>query len=227
MAVWDEVDERLPPALVDAFLLRARPLSARKNEIVIAERSESRDVFLIRTGRMQVLLSSAHGREVILREMTQGHIFGEMAAIEAQPRSARVVAVSDCKLSVMSGDEFLAFLAQIPEAGLWMTQQLSKRVRDLTEKTFALALLPIATRIQAELLRIAQRSANFSEGADTVEVKDFPTHAELAARVGTHREGVSRELSLLAKEGVIAQQGRTLTILSLHRLRAEYERIGR
>lgn len=224
--VAPEPDEKLPAELFDAFLARSSQRRAPKGKIVIAEGTDTRDVFVIRSGTMQVVRSSSTGREVILRQIEQGHLFGEMAAIDGALRSARILALTDCTVNVMSGADFRRFLSDVPEMGLWMMQQMTARVRDLTEKTFALALLPASTRIHAEILRLARRSPDFHMDAELLEIADFPTHAEIAARAGTHREGVSRELGLLAKEDIIEQVGRRMTIRSLPKLRSIYERIG-
>ncbi len=217
-------NEPFPDSLRAAYVERSRKLTVRKGQMVIAEGTDARDVYLICSGRVQISLVSPHGREVILRDMEAGRIFGELAAIDRLPRSASVVALSDGQLAHMSGDDFLRFLGEVPQAGLWMAQQLAARVRDLTDKTFELATLPVASRIQAELLRLA--AASVGEG-DRVRIHPMPTHAELAARVGTHREGVSRELSLLAQEGLLRQSGRTLEILSLSALQTLQTRLRR
>ncbi|MEL6540230.1 MAG: Crp/Fnr family transcriptional regulator [Pseudomonadota bacterium] len=224
--VSGHLDETLPAAIFDEFVARSTQRHVPNREIVIVEGSTTRDVFVIRSGTMQVVLSSSSGREVILRQIGPGHLFGEMAAIDGAARSARILALSDCTVNMMSGEKFLQFLSDVPAASLWLMQQMTARVRDLTEKTYAFALLPVPTRIHAEILRLAQRSAQFDDGLETVEIVDFPTHADIAARVGTHREGVSRELSLLTKEGLIEQVGRRLTIRSLTKLRSIYERVG-
>ncbi|MEY4270827.1 MAG: hypothetical protein RLZZ58_2043 [Pseudomonadota bacterium] len=217
-------DEPFPAPLRDAYLAHARLMATRKGQIIIAEGSEADDVFLIRSGRVQVSLMSAHGREVILRDMGGDRIFGELAAIDRLPRSASVIALEDGQLAHMRGEEFVSFLGNVPQAGLWMAQQLAARVRDLTEKTFELATLSVSSRIHAELLRLA--GAGKVDG-DVVIVSGFPTHAELAARVGTHREAVSRELSQLAQEGLIRRTGRTLSVLSLAGLQSLHSRLRR
>ena len=219
-------DEPFPAPLRDAFLERARITNARKDQIVIAEGSDALDVYLIRTGRLQFSLVSAHGREVILRDMGADRLFGELAALDGRPRSVSVVALTDCTLAWMSGPAFLAFLEEVPQAALWIARQLVARVRDLTERTFELATFPVSSRVQAELLRLAA-AFGADPAADRVVIQPMPTHVELAARTGTRREAVSRELNQLAKEGLVAQRGRKLEILSLSGLRALHERLLR
>jgi CRP/FNR family transcriptional regulator, cyclic AMP receptor protein len=214
----------LPPALGDALLARARHMPVRRGQIVIADETQSTDVFLIVSGRVQISLLSPHGRETIVREMGPGRIFGELAAIDGYPRSANVVALEQSALAVLSGVEFRDFLSNVPEAGFWMAQQLAGRVRNLTEKVFEMATMPVSHRLQSELVRLAM-DAGISD--DRSVIPQVPTHADLAARIGTHREAVTRELGLLASEGIVTQVGRTLTINSVGRLQALRERTTR
>ena len=207
-------DEPFPAALCLAFLELARTMQARKGQIIVSEGADNSEVYLVRSGRVQISMLSTGGREVILRDMGPDCLFGELAALDRLPRSANVVALEPTQLAYMRGEDFLAFLGEIPQAGLWMARQLAARVRDLTDRAFSLATLPVASRVQAELLRLAMAPGGIFGADDTVQIRPIPTHAEMAARVGTHREAVSRELGLLAQEGLIKQTGRTLTILS-------------
>lgn len=214
-ALARDLEAPLPPALKDALLARTRTTHVRRGQIVIAEDTLSADVYFIVSGRVQISLLSAHGRETILREMGSGRLFGELAAIDESPRSASVIALEDTVLAVLSGPDFRDFLANVPQAGLWMAQQLSARVRNLTDKVFEMATMPVSHRLQSELARLA---AEAGVNDDRSIIAQVPTHADLAARIGTHREAVTRELGLLASEGIVAQAGRKLTINSISRL---------
>ena len=214
----------LPPALNDALLARSRQMQVRRGQIVIADETQSTDVYLIVRGRVQISLLSLHGRETILREMGPGRIFGELAAIDGYPRSANVIALEHGALAILSAADFQDFLSNVPEAGFWMAQQLAARVRNLTEKVFEMATMPVSHRLQSELARLAI-DAGIAE--DRCVIAQVPTHADLAARIGTHREAVTRELGLLASEGIVTQTGRTLTINSVGRLQTLRERTTR
>ncbi len=207
-----DLETPFPPDLRESFLLRSTILRTRRGQIILAEGSASDDVYLIVSGRVQISLFSLHGRETILRIMGPHMLFGELAALDAQPRSANVAAIEETAVAHMTGAEFRTFLSEVPFAGFWMAQQLAARVRNLTEKTFELANLSVSSRIQSELLRMAKEATTDGE---TATLTTFPTHAELASRVGTHREAVTRELGLLAKEGIVSQTGRTFRLLSL------------
>jgi CRP/FNR family cyclic AMP-dependent transcriptional regulator len=217
--------EPFPEALCAEFLRRAQLQRIRKGQMVVGEGTDATEVYLILSGQVRFSLVSIHGREMILRDFGPGHIFGELAAIDGLPRSASAVALDDCQLARMSGAAFVNFLGEVPRAGLWMAQQLVRRVRDLTNRAFELATLPVAARLQTELLRLAL--AGECPAPDRAIIRPMPTHADLAARIGTRREAVSRELSILAHEGLVVQSGRSLEVLSINRLRTLLDRLSR
>lgn len=215
-------DALLPPDLREAFLARARNLKMRKSQIVIAEGSDSTDVYLVRSGKLRISLSAANGREILLRDIGPGALVGEIAAIDGGLRSATVAVIEEAVLACQRAEDFIRFLGEVPQAGLWMTRQLTARIRDLTDRTTELATLPIAGRVQRELLRL---SAEAGGEGDHAMIRPMPTHAEIASRIGTHREAVTRELNQLAQEGIIRQAGRQAEILSVAKLYALYARI--
>ena len=215
-------DSLLQPDLREAFLSRARNLKVRKSQIVIAEGTDSTDVYLVRSGKLRISLSAANGREILSRDIGPGALVGELAAIDGGLRSASVAALEETVLACQRAEDFIRFLGEVPQAGLWMTRQLAARVRDLTERTTELATLPIAGRVQRELLRLAAEAGG--EG-DQAIIRPMPTHAEIASRLGTHREAVTRELNQLAQEGIVRQAGRQAEILSVAKLYALYSRI--
>lgn len=217
-------EEVLPPTLAESFIARGSRIHARKGQMLIAQGSEASDVYLIRSGRVNISVFSANGRETILRDMGPGRLFGELAAIDDRPRSANVTAVEDCVLVMVTATAFRNFLVEVPGAGFWMAAQLVSRVRNLSEKSVELASQPVAARLVSELMRLAAAHAIDDERS---EIARMPTHADLAARIGTHREAVTRELRLLAKEGLVEQTGRRLVVMSRSRLAALRERLSR
>lgn len=219
-----DLEDTLPDDLSQAFLSHAVTVHARQGQLLMAQGSAAADVYLIVRGKLQISMFSVNGRETILREMGPGRLVGEMSAISDVPRSASVTAAEDSVLAIMSGTAFRRFIRDVPGAGYWMSVQLASRVRNLTEKTTELATLPVSARLQSELLRIATEQG--VEG-DVCEIRNLPTHADLAARIGTHREAITRELSLLARDGIAKQSGRTLVIQSLTKLRSLLERLMR
>lgn len=183
--------------------------SYRRQELIIAHGDESRDVFFVLDGRARATLFSANGREVAYRDIHPGDIFGELAAIDGKARSASVIAMDPTRASILSADAFQSLLSSHPSISWALLKHLSGGLRRMTDRVFEFSTLMVRERVVCELLRRADKSG-LSEGA--VAVIPVPRHMELAAAISTHREAVSREMSLLAKKGLIKRRGDDLLL---------------
>lgn len=165
-------------------------------------------------------LVSAQGRETVLRSIGPGEIFGELAAIDGEPRSADVVASQNSGLLVIPGATFIALIEQRPVLSLWLARYLAYQVRYLTNRIYELSTMAVGTRLQAELLRLA----DLPDAKGAASIARVPTQAELAARIGTNRETVTREFSLLVRERLVVKEGRRIVIPSVVRLAERIKR---
>lgn len=181
------------------------------------------DVLFIIEGYAEVLLHAVNGREVSVRRLGPGDMFGDLAAVDGLPRSASVVAVSELRLKAMNRADFLACLESSPEAALWFARRLVGEVRRLTDRVFELSALSAHSRLLCELLRLA-RAARV-DGATSVVVRSPPTQAALAARVSTQREAVSRLYASLESSGLLCRKGRTLVFPDMEALELEVARV--
>src|SRR5712671_249675 len=211
----------LPDALRTEITHRLRVIRAPKGRTVVEKGSGSTDVFFLLQGRAEVLLYSSSGREVCVNDIGPGDMFGEIAALDGEPRSASIVASSELLLAAMRGPDFMKCLESSPAAGIWLARKLASRSRRLTEQVFELSALNVRARIHCELLRLA-RTGEPRGGA--IEVRPSPTHAELASRIGTHREAVTREMQALSQANIIRHGRRSLLIVDLARLELEAQR---
>lgn len=199
----------LPPKLAAQLWSNATLSSARAGRTLVAHGTTSTGVYVVLRGRLQVILFSMGGREIILRDLGEGEIFGELAAIDGLPRSATIVALCDSTLASISAASFRAAVGADPEAALWLARRLTAQIRELTDRVFERSALRVSSRLHCELLR---RCANVSGDEAEVLIDPSPTHAELAACIGTHREAVTRELSYLTGRGIVQKRGRCIVV---------------
>jgi CRP/FNR family cyclic AMP-dependent transcriptional regulator len=173
------------------------------------------DVFFVLQGRLRVMLPSA-GREVILRDLAEGDVFGELAAIDGGPRSAGIVALTSAVVGRMQASHFLAAVHQHPSVCDRVLRRLASEIRKLANQVDEFSNLTVGRRLRAELLRMAK-----PRGQDERIwiISPPPTHAELAARIATHREGVTRELKALERAGLVERRRGALALLDLDALR--------
>lgn len=225
-AVVDNVGEPnfyslLTPEARRAALSRTRAQRVRKGQTVISRGSPSTDVYFVVEGRLRVIVYSVNGREVSLRDLGPGDMFGELAAIDGAERSASIAADTDGRLHVIGRADFNAAVESSPALSAWLVRKLAEQIRTLTERIFELSALNVQARLHCELLRLA-RVANGPAGV--TEIHPAPTHAELANRIGTHREAVTREMRVLAERRIIRSRRRYLEFIDLPGLEAAVSR---
>ncbi len=179
---------------------------------VITRNAPDRDVYLVIAGKVQVVAFSASGKQITYREMGGGEHFGELAAIDGRARSADVIALEDSLLAIMSPATFRALLAGHEALRERMLCGLVSFVREMTDRVFELSTLGVRNRVHAELLRLARRAG--VEG-NVARICPAPRHGDIASRVSTYREQVTRELSILTAQGVIARERNCLVVLDV------------
>jgi len=182
---------------------------------VIDHEAEGTDVFFVLRGQVRVVVSLG-GRETILRDISAGEFFGELAALDAKPRSAGILAISDSSLACMPATEFRRAIHAHPDVCDQVLAVLVGQIRMLANRTSETSGLSVKQRLWAELLRLARPSGS---PAGPPVVSPPCTHAELAARVSSHREAVTRELSALERAGLIARRRGAIALLDVERLR--------
>jgi CRP/FNR family transcriptional regulator, cyclic AMP receptor protein len=175
---------------------------------VLDYRDENTDVFFILRGRLRVSVLSSD-REVILRDLADGDFFGELAAIDGRPRSAGIVAITDAEIGRMSAARFREAIHHHPHVCDGVMLRLAGEIRKLAERVNEFSTMNVGSRLRSELLRLSRPGAE--DG--TAIVTPPPTHLELAARISTHREAVTRELKSLERAGLIERRRNGIVLL--------------
>ena len=177
----------------------------------------SNDVFFITSGEARVSIYSVAGKAVTFTDLGAGDMFGEYAAIDGARRSATIEARTACHVASMSATAFRELLHQEPAVMLALLNKFVSKIRTLTTRVYEFSALAVSNRIQAELLRLANLAPQ--EG-NSARVASAPTHSEIASRISTHREAVTRELNRLARLGLIERKGNALVVKDVRRLAA-------
>ncbi len=204
---------------------RCRWNQFEKDRQVIGQSDPTTDVFFILDGSVRAKSYSGTGREVSFTDIAAGDLFGEFSAIDGQPRASSVITLAACRIARMSRDDFRQTLLDFPVVALHLIEHLVAKSRSLSDRVFEFSTLPVHNRVQAELLRLAGDGPDADKVADdaTVVIDPAPTHYEIATRISTHREAVTRELNHLVSLGLIRQKRGRIEILDLARLRALVE----
>jgi CRP/FNR family cyclic AMP-dependent transcriptional regulator len=212
--------EGVPAATLDLLARRCRWLRVPTRRPVVDHLDRSTEVFFLVSGAVRVTLYSAAGREVAFRDLRAGDFFGELSAIDGEPRSASAVALTESQLAALSADGFRELLRDHPEVAERVMRRLTRLIRLLTERVLEFSTLNVPNRVHAELLRLARERGPIDNRAVIVPA---PTHADIAHRISTHREAVTRELNRLARAGILERRPGTLVIRDFDRLQALVE----
>ena len=195
----------------------------RAQDCLIRHHSNDKNVFFLLKGKLRATITSAKGKEIGYREIRKGEMFGELSAIDNQPRSISVIAVKPSITAVLCQRDFLSLIHHDSEFAMAVMKHITKMVRDVSEKVFQFGTMNINERVYIELLRMAQP---YMSNSDSVEITSVPTHTEIANMIGANREAVTREMNTLKKSGLISlKKGRTLIITDIQELERIVHRI--
>jgi CRP-like cAMP-binding protein len=193
----------------------------RRNEYVMRREDIGRDVYLVIAGTLRITAAAGRGRRIILDDVGAGGIFGEHSALDGRGPLADVRALRESLVGSIPGEVFRSIVASHASVRERLLQRLTGSLRELTDRLLELGAQPVQRRIRIELLRRA-RIAGVE--ANRCCLDPAPTHYEVASRIGTAREQVTRELSCLVRQGVLERAGRALVlrdIAALEQLAAE------
>jgi len=186
-------------------------------EQIIDRETQSSDVYFVVSGRVRVIDYDDSGRrEIIFDEIGPGGYFGELAAIDGEPRSANIVATEETVTALLSAEAFIEMLFQHRDVGLAFMRRLSEMIRQSTARIMDLSTLDAHNRIYSEMLRQARTGGG--RPPNTAIIHPVPVHSDIAARVSTTRETVARVLSELTHKGLLQREHDSLVILDLGQL---------
>ncbi|HKV52839.1 MAG TPA: Crp/Fnr family transcriptional regulator [Gemmatimonadaceae bacterium] len=195
----------LESAELSRFADMTRERSYPKGSVILFEDDPGDSLFLVKNGRVKVVLIGEDGREVILGILTVGDHFGELSLIDGHPRSAHVIAMDDAQLIVLRREDFRRRVVESPKVAWALLVEISRRLRRADEQIGSLVLLDVDGRIARLLLDAANES-----GGSTIEKR--LTHQTIAQMIGASRETVSRAMRQFQDTGLISVQRRQISI---------------
>ncbi len=204
--------EDLPQKECDALLSIGRELSFDKGEMIFFEGDLGRGFFVVASGKVKVFKVAASGKEQILHIFGEGETFGEVPVFHGAPFPASAEALSAVQVMFFPRDAFIRLLEKNTSIALGMLAELSKKLRIFARKIEDLSLKEVPARLAGYLLYLDKEQ----QGGGTV-VLDI-SKGQLASLLGTSPETLSRILTKMAAEELIAMDGRTITLLNIAKL---------
>lgn len=184
---------------------------------VFHEGDHSDACYIVRDGSFRVTREHSDGRAITLATLSTGDIFGELAMLDGEVRSASVEALGDGELLALPAGEVRALLARHPEITVKLIAALVRRLRTANERISRQSFQTVPSRVAGVLLQlVAEESPGSGEPG---EVTIRMNQADLAQLAGTSRESVSRFLADLERAGIVQPGRGRVTVLAPEKLR--------
>jgi CRP-like cAMP-binding protein len=181
-----------------------------KDGVVFFENEEGDWLFMVAQGRIKVTILGDDGREIILSVLGPGDFFGEMALVDNEPRSATAIAAEDTELLCLSRADFEGAVGANPLMMMGLIRVLTSRLRHANHQISTLALLDVYGRVARVIVEMAREDGRRLKDGRIAFHR--PTHQEIANRIGTTRETVTRTLKDIQRQGLIRISGKEIVV---------------
>ncbi|HWI60526.1 MAG TPA: Crp/Fnr family transcriptional regulator [Symbiobacteriaceae bacterium] len=201
----------LPPDGMDELGQSMRHRRFAKGELVAATGAPVAYLIVVANGRLKQVHVSAGGREQVVRLLGPGDFLGEMALFAPAVHEHTLLAAEESDCCLVPREAIQSLMRRHPDVALRLVESLAQRLAQAEQLIVDLGLRDVGQRLAVELLR---------EAAGSTKVKMPGPWSELALRLGTTPESLSRRLKTFAEQGLIRQEGaRTVVILEPEKLR--------
>jgi CRP-like cAMP-binding protein len=184
-----------------------------KGEILFFEGDEAHGFYILLEGRVRVYKASPDGKEQILHQIKPGQIFAEVAIFQGGRFPANCAASENSAVAFFPKRDFISLIEDSPQISLKIIASMAGFLREFTEMVENLALKEVPARIAGHLLTLADKA---QKDVVTLDM----SKAELAKKLGTLSETLSRGFRKLSDLNIIEVDKNSITILDKERLAA-------
>ena len=170
-------------------------------QTVFHQGEPGREMFVVVSGRLKVSVISEHGKELSFFIFHENDIFGELALLDGERRSATVTAIEPCELLVLHHNDFKQLLSQHQLIGLKLLSLLAGRVRATTLLYESSVFIEIPGRLASKLLELGEENGTATDDGVQIDLK--LSQYELGTLINASRESVNKQLKTWEKQGII------------------------
>src|SRR3989339_679227 len=180
----------------------------RKGQLIISEGQELEGFYIVISGQAKVYKMSSGGKQQILHLVSPGGTFAEVAAFTKGFSPANASAITDSQVFFLFKNDLIKLIRDNPQISLNMLASMSLYLRHMVAVIEGLALKDVSARLAKYLLD----AADHKNGWPAIEIKLDITKKELASRLGTISETLSRTLNKFKSKKIIKVAGNKITI---------------
>lgn len=189
-----------------AIIKEMRPVSYSSGQSIFSRGDKGQELYLVTKGRVRLSILSAEGRELSFAHASPGAVFGEIAMLDGDVRTADATAVGKTEAMVLGHAAFRRLLETTPGFADAVIHFLCARLREADMQLEGVALHRIEVRLARFLVGLcAQHAPNQTDGEIIVELG--MSQGELALLLGASRPKVNGALTLLEDQGIVTREG--------------------
>src|SRR4051812_2593681 len=179
----------LAPESIERLCSYATSQKVARGQAIFAKGDPGNSLFAVCSGTVKISVPSPDGRDAVFNLVNEDGIFGEIALLDGQPRTADATATTDCELMVIDRRDFVPLLRSQPDIALKIIEVLCARIRRTSEQVENVMFLDLPARLAKTLLRLAESGKPSPEG-----LKIAITQREIGQIMGISRESTNKQL---------------------------------
>lgn len=204
----------LPDEVVEAMIKAATPRHFDAGQVIYLEGEPAEFVYILERGWVKATRMTHEGREQGLHFLRPVEMFGDNAVFSRTTYPATTTALEATDVWVIPSEKLLTLVKRFPDLALAIISILSERIVKYIELVEDLSLRSVEERLASTLLR----NAELIEGELVVQRRAWTTLDEMAVRLGTVRDVLSRAMKTLELEGHIKVDKQSIEIVDAKEL---------
>lgn len=180
---------KLTPDLLTRLCNYATTRKVKRGAVVISRGDPGTCLFMVAAGTIRIGVQSVSGKDAVFNLIGAGGIFGEIALLDGQPRTADAIAVTNCELLVIERRDFISLVHSNPDTALQIIEVLCERLRRTSNQVEDLMFLDLERRLAKTLLRLSE-PVKLAPLGRRVAI----TQREIGQIIGMSRESTNKQL---------------------------------
>lgn len=189
---------RLSRVEIDGLLSYSRVERYSGGREIFAKGSPGQSMMAVLRGSIKISSLSPDGKEIVFNNVHPGEVFGDIAMLDGEERTAIATAIEDCELLVLNRRDFMPLLEKHADICMILLRILCQRLRQTSEQVEDVLFRHLEARIAKTLVHLAHSTNRKDPPIDL-----HMTQRDLANNVGGSRESVNKHLQCLHRAGMI------------------------
>src|ERR1700761_3657990 len=205
----------LAPDALEQLCRYAKHFSLKRGATICSKGDPGNSLFAVISGTVKISISSADGRSAILNLIGPGELFGEIAVLDGQARTADATANTNCEIFAIDRRDFLPFVRSQPTLAMKFIELLCMRLRWTSDQVEQVILQDLPGRLAGALIRLTDKY-KLAPAGRTIAI----TQQEISEMVGMTRESINKQLRVWAARNWVRLEHGAIVVLDTAPLQA-------